>query len=237
MRLRCEKLSVNYGKNVVLNELNVSFPVKSINTVIGPSGSGKSTLLRLLAALEDPQKGTIYYDDKPHDKLHPLEIRGKVGMIFQKPTLFEGTVFDNLAFGLKLQKQEVNKEKITGVLQQVDIPVEYLDKTGDELSIGEQQRICIVRALLLDPMVILLDEPVSALDPQRANRVLKLIKTLKTEFNKTLIMVSHNMQDALSVSDRIFFIRQGRILFEGTPEDIKESRNDIIRKFMAGDYE
>jgi ABC-type multidrug transport system ATPase subunit len=237
MKISCEKLKTVYGKQTVLQNFSVSFAENSINTVIGPSGSGKSTLLRMLAALEDPQEGKICYDGKPHQELHPRDIRAKVGMIFQKPTIFEGTVFDNLIFGLKLRKIEIEREKIREVLNQVDIPEDYLDKRGDELSLGEQQRICIVRSLLLDPLVILLDEPVSALDPQRANRVLKLIKSLKTDFNKTVIMVSHNMQDALSVSDKIFFISQGKILFEGSPQEVQENGNDVLRKFMAGEYE
>jgi ABC-type multidrug transport system ATPase subunit len=236
MKIRCEKLEAAYGKNTVLSDFDVSFPADSVNTVIGPSGSGKSTLLRLIAALENPRDGSIYYDDRPHTELHPREIRDKVGMIFQKPTLFEGTVYDNLNFGLKIRKKMLEPEEITKVLKNVDIPLEYLDKTGDELSIGEQQRICIIRSLLLDPEAILLDEPVSALDPQRANRVLKLIRSLKTDYKKTVIMVSHNMNDALKISDRIFFIWQGNILLEGSPETIKESDNEVLRKFMAGEY-
>lgn len=237
MKIRCADLEAAYGNNIILSDFRVSFPEKSVNTLIGPSGSGKSTLLRLLAALEDPRSGTIYYDDKPHYDLHPTEIREKIGMIFQKPTLFEGTVYDNLVFGLKLRKKDIERNEIIKLLKQVDIPVEYLDKKGDELSQGEQQRVCIVRSLLLDPLVFLLDEPVSALDPQRANRVLKLISTLKTDFKKTVIMVSHNMQDAMKVSDRLFFIWQGKILYEGSPEGIQESDNSIVRKFLAGDYE
>ncbi len=237
MEIRCEKVSVNYQETSILQDLVISFPVKSVNTIIGPSGSGKSTLLRILAALEDPQDGTIYYDGMPHHELHPIEIRSKVGMIFQKPTLFEGTVYDNLVYGLKLMKKEYQPEEITRILQQVDIPVKYLKKTSHELSIGEQQRICIIRSLLLDPEVILLDEPVSALDPQRANQVLKLVRSLKTNFDKTVIMVSHNMNDALSISDRIFFLWEGKILFQGTPEEFKEHDNKVIKNFMAGEYE
>ncbi|MBW6515041.1 MAG: ATP-binding cassette domain-containing protein [Candidatus Cloacimonetes bacterium] len=237
MEIRCEKLRAAYEDNIVFDDLSVNFAVKSVNTIIGPSGSGKSTLLRLLAALEDPQAGTIYYDSKPHTELHPYEIRSQVGLIFQKPTIFEGTVYDNLVFGFKIRKKSYSRDEIIKVLQQVDIPVKYLDKTGNELSIGEQQRICIVRSLLLDPEAILLDEPVSALDPQRANKVLKLIRSLKTDFGKTVIMVSHNMNDALSVSDRIFFIWEGTIVYEGSPEGIQESDNSIIKRFMAGEYE
>jgi len=237
MEIRCDKIKAAYEDNIVFEELSVDFAVKAVNTIIGPSGSGKSTLLRLLAALEDPRSGTIFYNGKPHTELHPSEIRSQVGMIFQKPTIFEGTVYDNLVFGLKIRKKEFNREEIMRVIQQVDIPVKYLDKTGNELSIGEQQRICIVRSLLLDPEVILLDEPVSALDPQRANKVLKLIRTLKTDFGKTVIMVSHNMNDALTVSDQIFFIWEGKIVYKGSPEGIKESDNNIIRNFMAGEYE
>ena len=237
MEIRCEKVTVAYDQDPVFSELDISFQVQAVNTIIGPSGSGKSTLLRLLSSLEDPGSGTVFYDGKPHYELLPAEIRTRVGMIFQKPTLFEGTVYDNLIFGLQLQKRDIQPDQITKVLKQVDIPVAYLKRKGNELSIGEQQRICIVRALLLEPEVFLLDEPVSALDPQRANQVLKLIRALKTDFGKTVIMVSHNMNDVLSISDRIFFLWQGKILYQGDAEGFRESDNEIIRKFIAGDYE
>ena len=237
MEIRCEKVTVAYEREPVFSDLDVSFRVKEVNAIIGPSGSGKSTLLRLLSSLEDPRSGTVYYDGKPHYELHPTEIRARVGMIFQKPTLFEGTVYDNLIFGLKLQKKDIQPDEITKVLKQVDIPVNYLERKGNELSIGEQQRICIVRALLLEPDVFLLDEPVSALDPQRANQVLKLIRRLNTDFGKTVIMVSHNMNDVLSISDRIFFLWQGKILYQGVPEGFRNSDNEIIKKFIAGEYE
>ncbi len=152
MEIKCDRLRINYGGNAVINELSAAFPSRAVNIVIGSSGSGKSALLRTIAALNDPTDGTIYYDSKPHCELQSRFIRSKIGMIFQRPTLFEGTVYNNLTFGLEQQNMRIDDKEIELTLKRVGIPTSYLSKKGNELSIGEQQRICIVRSLLPRPI-------------------------------------------------------------------------------------
>lgn len=238
MEIKCERLRINYGGNAVINKLNATFTSRAVNVVIGSSGSGKSTLLRTVAALNDPSDGHIYYDGKPHYELQSRDIRSKAGMIFQRPTLFEGTVYDNLRFGLEQQDKQIDDKEIELTLKQVGIPIDYLGKKGDELSVGEQQRICIVRALLPSPDLFLLDEPTSALDPQTSNKVLKLIRRLKTDFNKTVIMVSHDIRESLNIADKVFFLSGGRIAFSGDKSDIEREKSlddSIVSKFLRGD--
>lgn len=242
MNIRCDSLTVGYEGNIILDKIATDFPAEHVNVIIGPSGSGKSTLLRAIASLEDPLDGKIFYEDKPHNELCPRIIRERVGMIFQRPAIFEGTVYDNLIFGLIQQKREINRNVIEKTVKEFGIPIEYLEKKGSELSVGEQQRICIIRALLLSPELILLDEPTSALDPQTSRRVHNTIRLLKTEFKKNVIMVSHNIKESLDIADRIYYLVKGKIMFSGTKEEMEEykstgSRNNEISRFMEGDYD
>jgi ABC-type multidrug transport system ATPase subunit len=242
VKISCSDLSVGYGNVTVIKGLSTEFPDKSVNVMIGPSGSGKSTFIRALAALEDPIAGTIYYGDKAHNELHPRSIRSEIGTIFQRPVMFEGTVYDNLVYGLKQQKLQIDCDHIKRILKQMGIPESYLKKKGEDLSVGEQQRICIIRALLPDPKVFFMDEPTSALDPQRANRVLEVVKALNTEFNKNVIMVSHDVHSSLSIADRVYFLSDGKIRFSGSKEEFEEYRhpdnaNNDMKRFLAGEYE
>lgn len=223
MDIKCINLSLGYNNKAVIINLETQFPTNKINVIMGSSGSGKSTLLRAIASLDDPLHGTIYYNNKPHYDLNPHQIRYQIGIIFQKPTLFEGTVYDNLVFGLKQQKKKVDCNKIESILMQLDIPRNYLNKQSNELSVGEQQRICIVRSLLPSPEVILLDEPTSALDSQTSKKVLSLIKKLNSDFNKSVIMVSHNMDESFQIADNIYFLARGRFHFTGSVEKFKDS--------------
>ena len=239
MYIACKNLTIAYKNRTVISDLNVSFPDNSINLLIGPSGGGKSTLIRSIASLNDPQSGTIFYGDKAHNQLHPRATRLLVGTIFQNPVLFEGNIYDNLIYGLKQQKQTIDDQKILEILSQLDIPADYLERKGDELSVGEQQRICIIRALLTNPDVFIMDEPTSALDPQRANKVLKLIKSLKTNFHKNVIMVTHDLHETLKIADYVYYLSAGKMQFVGTSaefEEIKMNFSDNNRS-PEDDYE
>ncbi|MCK9328780.1 MAG: ATP-binding cassette domain-containing protein [Candidatus Cloacimonetes bacterium] len=237
MSLKLEKVNLNLNNKQILTSLDIEFELRKIHFIIGPSGGGKSSMLRLLNALNDPTSGKIYLDDIDYCKVHPRSLRKKVGMIFQKPALFEGTVYDNLIWGLKIQNMNINDNEIKSTLENLDIPINYLEKDIENLSIGEQQRICIVRSLLVNPEVLLFDEPVSALDPQRANKVLQLIKKINSDYNKTVFLVSHILDTALNIADMIHFIYQGEILFSGTKEELLKVENSIIKDFMEGNNE
>jgi ABC-type multidrug transport system ATPase subunit len=134
---------------------------------------------------------------------------------------------------MKVQKTPIDKSKIENMLSQLDIPVDYLDKPIENLSVGEQQRVCIVRTLLANPDVILFDEPTSALDPQRAKKVLELIKQINTQYQKTVILVSHDVGTAIDIADTITFLHDGEILFYGTKNQFINSDNAIIKDFNS----
>ena len=237
MSLKLDKINLNLNNKPILKDISLDFELGKIHFILGPSGGGKSSLLRLLNALNDPSSGKISLNETDYCAVHPRELRKKVGMIFQKPTLFEGTVYDNLVWGLKVQNIAIDNSKIKSTLDNLDIPLDYLEKDIEQLSIGEQQRVCIVRSLLVEPEILLFDEPVSALDPQRAKKVLKLIKQVNADYSKTVFLVSHILDTALEIADMIHFIYGGEILFSGQKQEFLNTENMVIRDFMEGKNE
>ena len=234
MSIQLKNVNLAYENNLVLKDITTEFLPKKIHVLLGPSGGGKSSLLRLLNALADPNSGEISYNNLIYSDTHPKEIRKKIGMVFQKPALFDGTVYDNLIWSLKVRKLPIDKEKIETQLLQLDIPLDYLDKNIENLSVGEQQRICIARTLLANPDVILFDEPTSALDPQRAKKVLELIKQINTQYQKTIVLVSHDVDTAIDVADTITFLHDGQLIFRGTKDEFLNSDNEILTNFRHG---
>ena len=234
MSIKLKNITLAYEDNLVLKDITTEFLPKKIHVLLGPSGGGKSSLLRLLNALTDPNTGEISYNNLIYSDTHPKEIRKKIGMVFQKPALFDGTVYDNLIWSLKVRKLPIDKEKIETQLLQLDIPLDYLDKNIENLSVGEQQRICIARTLLANPDVILFDEPTSALDPQRAKKVLDLIKQINTHYEKTIVLVSHEVDTAIDVADTITFLHDGQLIFRGTKDEFLNSDNEILTNFRHG---
>jgi len=234
MSIKLKNITLAYEDNLVLKDITTEFLPKKIHVLLGPSGGGKSSLLRLLNALADPNSGEISYNNLIYSDTHPKEIRKKIGMVFQKPALFDGTVYENLIWSLKVRKLPIDKEKIESQLLQLDIPLDYLDKNIENLSVGEQQRICIARTLLANPDVILFDEPTSALDPQRAKKVLELIKQINTQYQKTIVLVSHDVDTAIDVADTITFLHDGQLIFRGTKDEFLNSDNEILTNFRHG---
>jgi len=233
MSIKLKNVNLSYEDNQVLKDITIEYLPQKIHVLLGASGSGKSSLLRLLNALMDPNSGEISYNNMIYSQTHPKEIRKKIGMVFQKPALFDGTVYDNLIWSMKVQKTPIDKSKIENMLSQLDIPVDYLDKPIENLSVGEQQRVCIVRTLLANPDVILFDEPTSALDPQRSKKVLELIQQINTQYQKTIILVSHDINTAIDIADTITFLHDGQILFYGTKNQFINSDNAIIKDFNS----
>ena len=261
MSIKLKNVNLSYDDQQILKDITTEFLPKKIHVLLGPSGGGKSSLLRLLNALTDPNSGEISYNNLIYSDTHPKEIRKKIGMVFQKPALFDGTVYDNLIWSLKVRKkgrhcgldpqpersearrsQSPNSKGIPAFagmtleehLLQLDIPLDYLDKNIENLSVGEQQRICIARTLLANPDVILFDEPTSALDPQRAKKVLDLIKQINTQYQKTIVLVSHDVDTAIDVADTITFLHDGQLIFRGTKDEFLNSDNEILTNFRHG---
>ncbi|PMD72062.1 amino acid ABC transporter ATP-binding protein [Companilactobacillus nuruki] len=231
-----------YDGKEVLKNISVDFPDGKTTVILGPSGSGKSTLLRSLDLLVRPDSGTLSFSDisldyaQPVTKKKSFDIRKKTSMVFQNWNLFPNlTVIENITTApitvLKQSKEETEK-RARQLLSQVGL-AEYADRYPSQLSGGQQQRISICRALAMNPEYILLDEPTSALDPELETQVLLILEEL-SKMDQSMIIVTHNMQFARSVADKIVFVEDGEILFDGSPKDFFEHPTTRIKDFLSG---
>jgi len=223
-----EKISVSavnawYGSQQVLFDLNMGIRACAVTAIIGPSGCGKTTLLRLLNRLNDRvlgarMTGLIRMDgrDVYAPEVQVSELRKRVGMVFQKPNPFPGSVFENVSFGLRIRGLGLRsflQERVERSLRQVHLWDEVKDKlhaSALNLSGGQQQRLCLARALAVEPSVLLMDEPASSLDPINTARIEELIVQLKTQH--TIVIVTHNMKQAGRTSDITAFLHKGRLI-------------------------
>lgn len=230
-RLEVDGLDFHYGDYHALRDIHMAIPDRQVTAIIGPSGCGKSTLLRIfnrIYAVYSGQKasGSIRLDGEeildPGYSLNRL--RSKVGMVFQKPVPFPMTIRDNIAWGVRHHQRvsradmDVRVEKALRSAALWDEVKDKLKASALSLSGGQQQRLCIARAIALKPEVLLLDEPTSALDPIATGRIEQLVEELKREF--TLVIVTHNMQQAARVSDRTAFMYMGELIEYGDTEKI-----------------
>jgi phosphate transport system ATP-binding protein len=221
--IEAKNVDVYYGDNHVLKDINMGIKENTVTAFIGPSGCGKSTFLRTLNRMNDyidsfRKKGKVFIDGKEiyDKKVRVEELRRKVGMVFQKPNPFPKTIYENVAYGLKIHgiddKREIN-ERVEKSLKQSALWNEVKDKLNKpalSLSGGQQQRLCIARTLAVKPSIILMDEPASALDPLSTSKIEELIHELKEKY--TIVIVTHNMQQAARVSDRTAFFYLGELV-------------------------
>ena len=228
----------NDGAVKALDDVSMDFESGKVVVVIGPSGSGKSTLLRSLNLLEEPTEGRIIFDDKNllDSKTDVNLVRQKMGMVFQQFNLFpHKTVIQNLTLApIKLldMKSEEADEKALALLERVGL-ADRAQAYPAQLSGGQKQRVAIVRALMMNPEVMLFDEPTSALDPEMVGEVLDVMKELAAE-GMTMIVVTHEMGFAREVADKVIFMDEGQICETGTPEDIFQNpQSDRLQSFLA----
>lgn len=232
------KKHYNKGQVKALDGVNASIDAGEVVVVIGPSGSGKSTLLRSLNLLEIPTEGTITFKDVDitNPKVNINEHRQKMGMVFQHFNLFPlKSVIDNMTLAptqlLKKSKAEA-EEKARNLLKRVGLE-DRATAFPSQLSGGQKQRVAIVRALCMEPEVMLFDEPTSALDPEMVGEVLEVMKSLAKE-GMTMVVVTHEMGFAREVADRVIFMDEGKILEEGTPEEIFDNpKCERLQNFLA----
>jgi len=227
--VQVRNLNLYYGKHQALYDVSINFPRNKITAIIGPSGCGKSTLLRSLNRMNDLVPGVrlegqvIYEGINIYDpQVDPVEVRRHIGMVFQKPNPFPKTIFENVAFGLRLRGQKEGLEQaVKQALERAVLYEEVKDKMNEialRLSGGQQQRLCIARAIATEPPLLLLDEPTSALDPIATERIEELLLELKKRFS--LVIVTHNMQQAARIADRTAFMHLGVLIEEGPTNEI-----------------
>ncbi len=237
VKVSARNLNFYYGNSQALFDNSLDFFAHCVTAIIGPSGCGKSTHIRALNRIYELYRGhraegSILLDGqnvlRPEQDL--IELRRRVGMIFQKPTPFPMTVFENVAYGLR-QHYKMPKSELTGRVESAlrgaalwDEVSEILDRPGMSLSGGQQQRLCIARAIAVEPEVLLMDEPTSAIDPVATAKIEELIESLKQQY--TIVIVTHNMQQAARISDYTAFFYQGRIIEVGETEKIFTKPNE-----------
>ena len=211
----------------ILRDINLKFHSGKKYNILGPSGAGKTTLLRLLNRMDDPTTGNISIDDQNIMDIPVIELRKKVGMVFQIPVIFDGTVRDNLMvpYQLGVVENPPDESEIKHVLKLSELNVDFLERKASELSVGEKQRLSIARTLINKPEVLLLDEPTSSLDHASAISLLRSISQLNNLIGITVIMVTHQLAHARSFGGQIIQMDNGLILHEGLSEEFFRTHN------------
>ncbi len=239
--LKVEGLYHKFGTQEILKDINFEQEKGTVTTIIGPSGSGKTTLLRSLNMLETPYKGVIElgnckFDVENYQKQDVTRLRSQSAMVFQHYNLFKNrTILENITDGLiygQGMKKKAAKEKAMKYLKKVSLD-DKADVYPVQLSGGQQQRVGIVRALSIEPEVLLLDEPTSALDPESVQGVLNIIQEIASE-GRTMVIVTHEIQFAKEVSDQVVFMDKGEIIESGTPEAVIDNpASERTRRFLS----
>ncbi|AKC62743.1 amino acid ABC transporter ATP-binding protein [Clostridium sporogenes] len=236
--IEIKNLNKSFGKNHILKGINTHIDKGQVVVVIGPSGSGKSTFLRCLNLLECPEEGDIIFEgeDITSKKTNINKVREKMGMVFQQFNLFpHKTVLENITIS-PIKVKKLSQEKANEIAMKLLKKIGLEDKASfypSQLSGGQKQRIAIARALAMEPDVMLFDEPTSALDPEMVGEVLNVMKDLALE-GMTMVVVTHEMGFAKEVGDRVMFMDEGKILEEGTPEDIfNNAKNSRTKDFLS----
>uniref|UniRef100_A0A2N9GDE2 ABC transporter domain-containing protein n=1 Tax=Fagus sylvatica TaxID=28930 RepID=A0A2N9GDE2_FAGSY len=216
----------------ILNGINAEIPKGVIVGIIGPSGSGKSTMLRALNRLWEPPLGTVFLDGRDIRDLDVLTLRRKVGMLFQLPALFEGTVASNVRYGPQLRGKKLSDEEVYNLLRLADLDSSFFNKTGGELSVGQAQRVALARTLANKPEVLLLDEPTSALDPISTENIEDVLVNLKNKQGMTIIMVSHSIKQIRRIADVVCLLVKGEIVEVLKPDKLSEAKHPMAQRFL-----
>jgi phosphate transport system ATP-binding protein len=240
-------LDVFYGETQALQSIDLEIPENQVTAMIGPSGCGKSTFLRCINRMNDlidiaRVDGTLTFKGKNiyDDDVDPVALRRRVGMVFQEPNPFPKSIYDNIAYGLRTQDKTDNMDEvIEESLKKAalwDEVKDQLDKSALDLSGGQQQRLCIARAIAVDPEVVLMDEPASALDPIATSKIEDLVEALAEEY--TVVIVTHNMQQAARISDQTaVFLTGGELVeFDDTDTIFEDPASQRVEDYITGKF-
>jgi ABC-type phosphate transport system ATPase subunit len=218
--LKINKVKKHIKSKPILNNISLTIPQGSITGLIGPSGSGKTTLLRCINRLIDIDSGQIIYKNININSINPIKLRREIGFVHQESVMLPGTVYDNIAYGLQLQEKE-NRDNITQSMNHAGISETYLTQQASTLSGGEKKRVALARALALQPTILLLDEPTSGVDPKKVQTVEQNILSFTQNLGLTVLLVTHNIEQAKRVSTHIANLKDGTILTQTKAKDFK----------------
>jgi tungstate transport system ATP-binding protein len=231
-----EKIYKNYEDLQVLNNINLQIEKGTSTALVGPTGSGKTVMLRLIDLLEKPSSGTVYFEgtDANESNNTRLEIRRQIGMVFQKPLAFKASIYDNIAYGLKVRGSKENMDgRIKELLELIGLPG-YENRNALKLSGGETQRLALARAMITEPKLLLLDEPTANLDPISKKKLEELILKINHESETTIIMTTHDLLQGQKLADRMVILYNSQILQSGTPDEIfRKPRNKFVADFVG----
>lgn len=229
------------GRDQVLRGVSLEFEEGKLTYILGPSGTGKSVLIKHVLGLLKPDQGEVFVAGKNISKLHGRALaahRMAFGMLFQNAALFDDkTVFENVAFPLRehttLEEKEI-EFRVKKSLALLGMPAGF-DKFPDELSGGMRKRVGLARAIIREPKILLYDEPTTGLDPITRTTVDELIETLKRELKLTSLVISHDIPSALLLADRIAFLFEGKVIFYGTPSELRKADHEMIQRFLKAE--
>jgi len=247
IKLRTQHLTAFYGEKPAISDVNLEFPERAVSAIIGPSGCGKSTLIRCLNRMHETVakarvEGQVLLDAEDIYQLDPVRVRRRIGMVFQKPNPFVTmSIYNNVSAALRFNgrpsREETDKTVVRSLQQAAlwDEVKDRVDAPAVSLSGGQQQRLCIARALAAEPEVLLMDEPCSALDPIATAKIEELVGKLKDEY--TVVIVTHNMQQAARVADYTAFMYLGKLIEFGPTEELFERPKDTLTEaYITGRF-
>ena len=234
--LELKNIVKSFGGNVILDDISLNIEEGDIVSILGPSGSGKTTLLNLILGITDIDKGSLVYNGRDLTRV-PMEQRG-FNIVFQDYALFPNlNAYQNITYGLKNKPGISSKEEVEELIDLLGLR-EHLTKKIEQLSGGQKQRVALARTMVMKPKILLLDEPLSALDGVIKESIKDRIKTIAREYHLTTIIVTHDPEEALTLSDRVLIINKGKISQYGKPEEIiNRPDNSFIREFILNQLE
>jgi phospholipid/cholesterol/gamma-HCH transport system ATP-binding protein len=237
-------VSKSFGEKKVIDNLSLHIPEKKITVIMGGSGHGKSTIIKLILGFITPDSGSIIVDGQDVLKLSKRErvaVLKKTGMCFQYSALFDSmSVFENVAFALREHQKQLQEsqiaQRVTKTLNSLGL-YDVEDKMPSELSGGMRKRVGVARALMMEPKIMIFDEPESGLDPITTTAIGNLMIEMRDDFGKTCISISHHIPNSMRVADKLAMLYQGKIIAEGSPEEIRADTNPILQQFVNGAVE
>lgn len=231
IRVRDLRRKTEEGTNL-LSGVSVDIWKGTVVGVIGPSGSGKSTFLRALNRLWEPPADSVFLDYNDITHLDVLTLRRRVGMLFQTPALFQGSVGDNIRYGPALRGEKLSDEEVAKYLGWADLDSSLASRAASGLSVGQAQRVALARTLANEPEVLLLDEPTSALDPISTEHIEESIRKLRRSKGMTIIIVSHSVKQIQRIADVVFLLVEGQIVETLKPDQLSNANHPMARMFL-----